>query len=83
MRAIGVGLATLWLRAASATGPMLVGLVLADGSVRLLFLMFAGISALGVLASLQMIETRGRRLEEIAATPQPEAAQPLTSAHRR
>ena len=73
MRAIGVGLATLWLRAASATGPMLVGLILADGSVRLLFLMFAGISALGVLASLQMIETRGRRLEEIAATPQPDA----------
>jgi MFS transporter, putative metabolite:H+ symporter len=72
MRAIGVGLATLWLRAASATGPMLVGLILAGGSVGLLFLMFAGISALGVLASLQMIETRGRRLEEIAAAPQPE-----------
>ena len=68
MRAIGVGLATLWLRAASATGPILVGLILANGSVGLLFLIFAGISALGVLASLQMIETRGRRLEEIAAS---------------
>jgi MFS transporter, putative metabolite:H+ symporter len=72
MRAIGVGLATLWLRAASATGPILVGLILANGSLGLLFLMFAGISALGLLASLQMIETRGRRLEEIAAS-QPDA----------
>jgi MFS transporter, putative metabolite:H+ symporter len=71
MRAIGVGVATFWLRAASAVGPMLVGFVLARGSLQLVFLMFAGISLLGGLTSLQMIETRGRRLEEIAAAPEP------------
>jgi MFS transporter, putative metabolite:H+ symporter len=69
MRAIGVGVATFWLRAASAAGPMLVGLILATGSMEVVFLIFAGISVLGALASLQMIETRGRRLEEIAASP--------------
>jgi MFS transporter, putative metabolite:H+ symporter len=74
MRAIGVGVATFWLRAASAAGPMLVGFVLAKGGMELVFLMFAGISLLGALASLQMIETRGRRLEEIAAAPEPLAA---------
>jgi putative MFS transporter len=31
-----------------------------------IFLMFAGVSALGALAALGMIETRRRRLEEIA-----------------
>jgi putative MFS transporter len=71
MRAIDVGVATFWLRAASAVGPMLVGFVLAKGSMQLVFLMFAGISLLGGLTSLQMIETRGRRLEEIAAAPEP------------
>jgi MFS transporter, putative metabolite:H+ symporter len=74
MRAIGVGVATFWLRAASAAGPMLVSLVIAKGSMELVFLMFAGISLLGALASLQMIETRGRRLEEIAAAPEEIAA---------
>jgi MFS transporter, putative metabolite:H+ symporter len=68
MRAIGVGAATFWLRAASATGPMLIGLILARASMGLAFLIFAGISVVGVLASLQMVETRGRRLEEIAAS---------------
>jgi MFS transporter, putative metabolite:H+ symporter len=71
MRAIGVGVATFWLRAASAAGPMLVGLVLAKGSMELVFLLFAGLSLLGALASLQMIETRGRRLEEITAASEP------------
>jgi MFS transporter, putative metabolite:H+ symporter len=71
MRAIGVGLATLWLRAASAIGPMLVALILARGSVELVFLMFAGVSVLGALASSQMIETRGRSLEDIAAALDP------------
>jgi MFS transporter, putative metabolite:H+ symporter len=74
MRAIGVGAATFWLRAASATGPMLVGLILARASMGLAFLIFAGISVLGVLASWQMIETRGRRLEEIAASLERTAA---------
>ena len=74
MRAIGVGVATFWLRAASAAGPMLVGFVIAKGSMGVVFLMFAGISLLGALASLQMIETRGRRLEEIAAASEPIAA---------
>jgi MFS transporter, putative metabolite:H+ symporter len=74
VRAIGVGVATFWLRAASAAGPILVGLILAKGTMEVVFLAFAGISVLGVLASLQMIETRGRKLEEITAPVPPNTA---------
>ena len=70
MRAIGVGLATFWLRAASALGPIGVGLILAQAGVGPVFLMFAAISTLGALTSLRMIETRGRQLEHIAASPE-------------
>lgn len=65
MRAIGTGLATSWLRIASATGPALVGFML-ESSVRSVFWMFAGISVVGALAATAMVETSGRRLEEIA-----------------
>jgi putative MFS transporter len=45
------GVATSWLRVASAIGPWLIG-----------FMMFAGVAA---LASTRMIETRNLRLEDI------------------
>ena len=67
MRAIGTGLATSWLRLASAVGPALVGFMVAEGGIGSVFALFAGISAVGALAASQMIETRGRQLEEIAA----------------
>jgi putative MFS transporter len=67
MRAIGTGLATSWLRLASAVGPTLVGLIVGHLGIRWVFAMFAGVAAFGALAATMMIETRGRKLEDIAA----------------
>ena len=66
MRAVGTGLATFWLRLASAIAPTLVALLVEARGVALVFLMFAGVALLGSAASTQMIETRNRRLEDIA-----------------
>lgn len=66
MRAIGTGLATSWLRIASAVGPTLVGLIVAHGGIGWVFAMFAIVSAIGAAVAVGMIETHGRKLEEIA-----------------
>ncbi|WP_433693758.1 MFS transporter [Herbaspirillum seropedicae] len=66
MRAIGTGLATSWLRAASAAAPAMVGVVLAGHGIATVFLMFAGVTVLGLLAAWRMIETTNRSLEEIS-----------------
>jgi putative MFS transporter len=66
MRAIGTGVATSWLRIASAIGPTLIGFMLGKGGVDSVFLMFAGVAVLGLVAATRMIETRNLRLEEIA-----------------
>ena len=66
MRAIATGLATSWLRIASAVGPTVVGLMVGAQGIRSVFLMFAGVSAVGAVAATHMIETRNRRLEDIA-----------------
>jgi len=66
MRAIGTGLATSWLRIASAVGPTLVGLMVDARGIHSVFLMFAAVSIVGALAALCMVETTDRRLEEIA-----------------
>jgi putative MFS transporter len=66
MRAIGTGVATSWLRIASAIGPTLIGFMLAKGGVDTVFLMFAGVAVVGLVAATKMIETRNLRLEEIA-----------------
>jgi MFS transporter, putative metabolite:H+ symporter len=66
MRALGTGLATSWLRIASAVGPALVGFMVAAKGIHSVFLMFAGMSVLGALAASCMVETSDRRLEEIA-----------------
>ena len=63
MRVIGIGLATSWLRIASAVSPTVVGFMVAAKGIRSVFLMFAAASVVGTLAALRMIETRGRRLE--------------------
>src|SRR3984893_11173069 len=65
MRAIGTGLATSWLRIASAVGPALVGVMVAAGGIGSVFTVFAGTCIIGALAAAYMIETRARRLEEI------------------
>jgi len=66
IRAIGTGLATSWLRIASAAGPALVGFLVDSRGVRSVFWMFAAISVVGALAATCMVETSDRRLEEIA-----------------
>lgn len=66
MRALGTGLATCWLRLASAVGPLIVGAVVSGGATGPVFLMFAATALAGAWAATGMIETRARRLEEIA-----------------
>ncbi len=66
MRAIGTGLATSWLRIASAAGPTLVGWMVGANGVRSVFWMFAAVSVMGGIAATLMVETSDRRLEEIA-----------------
>nr|WP_257757327.1 MFS transporter [Burkholderia glumae] len=66
MRAIGTGLATSWLRAASAAAPAIVGVVLSGHGISAVFLMFAATTMVGLLASRAMIETTNRSLEDIS-----------------
>jgi putative MFS transporter len=48
-------------------GPALVGFIVARKGIGSVFLMFAGVSVIGLLAARRMIETRDQRLEDIAA----------------
>ena len=66
IRAIGTAAATCWLRLASAAGPLVVGVMMVSHGISSVFLMFAGVALLGAIAATQMIETRNRRLEDIA-----------------
>jgi len=66
MRAIGTGAATCWLRLASAAGPVLVGYLVAASGTAAVFMMFAAAGVVGAVAALGMLETRSRRLEELA-----------------
>jgi putative MFS transporter len=66
MRAIGTAAGTCWLRLASAAGPTVVAMTMNGAGIEVVFLMFAGIAMLGAIAATQTIETRNRRLEEIA-----------------
>jgi putative MFS transporter len=67
MRAVGTGVATSWLRVASAIGPTLIGFMLGKGGgVDAVFLMFAVVAIVGLIAATRMIETRNLRLEEIS-----------------
>jgi putative MFS transporter len=66
IRAIGTGMATCWLRLASAVGPLIVGAIVASGKTDAVFFMFAAVGIVGAFAATRMIETRARRLEEIA-----------------
>ena len=66
MRAIGTGAATCWLRLASAAAPLLVGYFVAARGTGAVFLMFAAAGVIGALAATFMLETRNRRLEDIA-----------------
>ncbi|MGO7986117.1 MFS transporter [Rhizobium leguminosarum] len=67
MRAIGTGLATSWLRIASAVGPTTVGYMVGTQGINSVFMMFAIVAAIGAVAAIGMIETGGRRLEETSS----------------
>jgi putative MFS transporter len=65
-RAMGVGIATAWLRLASMIGPSVVGLMI-GGGLENVFLAFGLIAAMAaVVTALFAIETNGRVLEEIS-----------------
>ena len=66
MRAIATGAATCWLRLASAAAPLLVGYLVAARGTGAVFLMFAAAGVIGALAAAWMVETRNKRLEDIA-----------------
>ena len=67
MRAIGTGAATCWLRLASAAGPLFVGYLVAASGTAAVFLMFATAGVIGAAAAFGMLETRNKRLEELAS----------------
>ena len=65
-RAMGVGIATAWLRLASMIGPSVVGLMI-GGGLENVFLAFGLIAAIAaVVTALFAIETKGRVLEEVS-----------------
>jgi putative MFS transporter len=65
-RAMGVGVATAWLRLASMIGPSVVGMMIAGG-LEDVFLAFGIIAAIAaVVTALFAIETKNRVLEEIS-----------------
>ena len=65
-RAIGVGLATAWLRLASMIGPTAVGFMVAGG-LQSVFWMFAGAAIFAaIVTGAFAIETKGRVLEEVS-----------------
>lgn len=66
MRAMGTGLATSWLRLASATAPAIVGFVLPRRGIAAIFLMFAVTTLVGFVAATRMVETTDRQLEDIS-----------------
>ncbi len=66
MRASGTGLATAWLRLGSSAGPILVANLVVFGGLPSVFLAFGLICGVALIVSFFMIETRGRKLEEIA-----------------
>ena len=66
MRAIGTGAATCWLRLASAAGPLLVGYLVAASGTGAVFMMFSAAGLIGAVAARGMLETRNRRLEDLA-----------------
>jgi putative MFS transporter len=66
VRALGVGIATSWLRIASMLGPLLIGVLVASGLVPI-FLVFAIISLLAaVVVGIFAVETSQKVLEKLS-----------------
>ena len=66
VRALGVGVATAWLRLASMIGPTTVGFMIASG-LNAVFLAFGVVTLVtAIVTALFAIETKKRVLEEIS-----------------
>jgi len=67
MRALGSGIASAWTRVGSMAGPTLAGVILANGSIGVVFMMLGLTAIIGALVIfLFAVETRGKVLEEIS-----------------
>jgi putative MFS transporter len=67
LRCIGTGLGSAWLRAGSAVGPVMVGVIVGDLGIRYVFAAFAAVALVGGIVTLLFaIETKGRVLEELS-----------------
>ncbi|MBO0756669.1 MAG: MFS transporter [Bradyrhizobiaceae bacterium] len=65
-RALGVGVATAWLRLASMIGPTIVGIMIASG-LNSVFLAFGGLALVtAIITALLASETKKRVLEEVS-----------------
>jgi MFS transporter, putative metabolite:H+ symporter len=66
VRALGVGVATAWLRLASIIGPTIVGVVIGSG-LNFVFLAFGGVALVtAAITALFANETKKRVLEEVS-----------------
>ncbi len=67
LRAVGTGLGSAWLRAASSIGPLMVGVVMGNFGIRYVFVAFAIVALVGGMVTwLFAIETKGKVLEELS-----------------
>jgi len=67
MRALGSSAGTIWLRVASAIGPLAWGMIVAGFSLPVAFLIFGIVALVGcVVAGLGTTETKGKLLEQIS-----------------
>ena len=66
MRALGVSLASFWLRIAATMGPLIVGFALPRVGIDGVFGVLAIFGAIGCFTAFFMIETRQRVLEEVS-----------------
>ncbi|MFD7922120.1 MFS transporter [Streptomyces sp. NPDC059740] len=66
MRALGSSVGGSLNRLGVVLGPILVGVVYADGRLPVVFVLLAAVSLVGALASFGAVETAGRRLEEVS-----------------
>jgi MFS transporter, putative metabolite:H+ symporter len=66
MRAIGVGVATAWLRLASIIGPAAIGFIVMSGLESIFLICGALAAATAVITAIFAVETRGRILEGVS-----------------
>jgi putative MFS transporter len=66
MRALGGSTASFWLRFSSFVGPYTIGWILPVYGIRGMFVFFGVIAAVGGIAALGAVETKGKLLEEIS-----------------